>query len=126
MIDDDFTRIETSFNTLGSIPVVAIFSSTVRAVAAQVQTLAGAVIGIAGLLGQLTSKERKWEDLTHKGFEHFCHGFLNGIRAGLEGILGITLIGSLGLLLYQAGSENGFKPIVKYGQLSRVAPLKTA
>lgn len=123
-LNKNLTSIEKTFNVAGSIPVVAIFSGLLRSLAAKVQMIAGALIGLIGLIGQLFSDLAKWENIAHKGLEQFIHGGLNFVRSLGEILLGLTVIGSIGLLIYQSLSKNKFEPIYKYDESAAPAVVQ--
>src|SRR5690606_3990160 len=101
-------------NVCGGIPVVALVSSVLRITAAKVQFVAGAVVGILGLIGQMISDDVKWENLAQKGLEQLIHGGWNFLRGLGECFIALTVVGSLGLLAGQYLSRNKFEPIYKY------------
>lgn len=114
-INKKLTDLETSFNLAGSIPVVAIFSSVLRIVAGKVQIFVSIFFGLTGLMGRIFSSDPKYyEEMTKKAAEHIKHGALNWIRGVGESLLAVTVLGTLGLLVYQACSETKFEPIIPY------------
>lgn len=114
-IDQVCTRVEKFFNVADSIPLVAIVSSPFRIAVAKVQMMAAIILGLFSFLGQMIqSKEKKWEHLTTKCFEHFIHSVLNVLRGVGEILLSALIIGSGALFLYQFTSKNKFEPIIKY------------
>lgn len=116
-INKIFTDIEKFFNIAASIPIVAIFSSLLRNTASKIQMIAGAIIGLAGLIAQIVSPStRKWEEVARQGGEQLLHGVLNSIRAFGELLLATTIVGSLIPLVYQMNCENKFAPIIKYSE----------
>lgn len=120
-VNKTLTDVERGFNIAGGIPVVAVLSGALRAVAGKFQVIAGAIIGILGLIGQMVSNNAaKWEHIAQKGLETVMHGGLNLLRGFGETLVGLTVVGSLGILAGQALSKNKFEPIYKYDEL--VAP----
>ncbi len=117
-LNETFTSIEQKFNIAGGIPFVAVFSSSVRTVAGQIQAIAGIVMAVFSLIAQLVDRANgdQWESKGLIGVEHIVHGSLNIFRGIGESIMAILLVGSLILLGAQAVSKNGFNPIFKYGQ----------
>lgn len=114
-LNNTLTNVERSFNIAGSIPVVALVSGSLRATAAKAQFLAGLAFGLVGLIGQIASANtKKYENITDKASEQIIHGFLNFVRGTAELLLGITFIGTLGILAYQSLSERKFEPIIPY------------
>jgi hypothetical protein len=108
------TDAERGFNVCGGIPVVALVSSALRITASKIQFLAGAIVGILGLIGQMVSDDAKWENLARKGLELLAHGGWNFLRGLGEFVVACTVVGSLGLLVGQYLSKNKFEPIYKY------------
>lgn len=122
---DDLTRAETLFNMAGCVPVASIVSGLLRCAAAKIQFIAGLVLGVAGMIGQMAgSNAAKWEDVFHHGYEHIKHGCLNFTRGLTEAVLGATVIGSIGLFiaLSAANPRNIFAPIFAY-RVAQVRPL---
>ena len=108
-------NIETIFNIAGSTPFVAVLSGSVRSLAGAVQAFAGMYFGAKGILGMFFfSKSKNCEPLVVTGFSHTAHGGLNFLRGIIEHILGLTLIGSVALLMYQLNSDNKFQPLYPY------------
>lgn len=108
------TKVEHNFNIAGSIPIVGVISGGTRIFSGKIQILASLVFGGVGLTNQVFSDKEKWKNMTHAAGEHLIHGVLNVIRAIAEILLGVTVLGSLGLLAYQSSSETGFDPIISY------------
>lgn len=116
-INKNATEVERSFNLCGSIPFVALISSPLRMLAGQIQAVAGAVLGLAGLIGLAVSNDtEKFKQAAHLGLEHVIHGALNFIRGFGESLLATVVFGSLLLFAYQGTSSNKFEPIVKYSK----------
>lgn len=110
-----FTSVEKGFNILGSLPIIAIFTSPIRATGSKIQMFVGGAMGFAGFVSQCVGvKEKKWTNLTGKGGELFLHGALNWIRALGEFILSFTIVGSIGLFIGQLTSPRPFAPIIRY------------
>ena len=116
-VNNYLAKTEELFNVTGSIPIVAIVSGAVRALAGVVQSFAGMILGFIGLAGMLISpKNYKWEHLAKTAFEQFNHGGLNFLRGLGEYLLGLTFFGSIALFVYQGTSPNKFQPSYKYPQ----------
>lgn len=116
-LNKTLTKTEEGFNFAGSLPLVAIVSGALRMLVGTVQAIAGAIIGMVGLVGMIVNPEsRKWEDISKSALENFAHGGMNLFRGFGEYILGLTVFGTLGLLALQLTSENKFQPIIKYHQ----------
>lgn len=109
-INKDFTNLEYCFNVAGSIPVVNFVSSSLRAVVAKAQIIAGAVMGVIGLVGHTFSDNSKYTNLAKFGGTHVVHGVANAARAIGEFTFGLIL-GPVFLVL-QGASANKFNPLV--------------
>lgn len=115
-VNKTLTKIETGFNIAGSIPIVALLSSSVRYTAGIVQACVGAAIAGISMLAQMVSNQNtKWERFSQKGIEHLTHGVLNAVRGMVEGVAAATLLGTLIIFGVQAARPEKFAPIVKYG-----------
>lgn len=115
-IDKNLNDIETKFNIAGAIPIVALFSGSLRAFLGKVQCITGIGIGIIGLIGQMFSNEIKWEHFAYKGTKHAFCGALNFFRGAAELLVGCTIVGSpmFGMLM-------GMNPTYPYGD--KTTPL---
>ena len=115
-----FTAVEQGFNIAGSLPVVSFFSGVLRVLVGKIQCVAGLSMALAGGIGQLASKDKKWEKLTQLGLEHTLHGALNAIRGAGEAILCAATggIGNLFLLIPNLMQKPPFSPYVQYGILT--------
>lgn len=117
-INQAFSSIEKTFNVAATIPIVAVPSSMLRVTVSEIQMLASVIIGAFALIGQVVGSDfEKWENLTKSAKENLIHGALNFIRGLGELFLGLTVVGSLGLLSYQSVSSNKFEPVYKYGSV---------
>ena len=116
------TAIETAFNIVDSIPVLAIPGSAMRINAAQIQLAVAAVFTfftcIAYLVQTAFSGNSKFDYMIYNSYEHILHGALNFIRGLGEFFLAFTIIGSVIPLTYQCTSKNGFSPIIKYDNIN--------
>jgi hypothetical protein len=118
IINEFAKSVEIGFNVADSIPIVAIVGSSLRANAACVQFIAAAIFTLIGCIGQIAQSHNfTWPVVFENGCEHMFHGALNYIRALGEFFLATTVIGSIGLFVYQMCSKNGFNPIVSYQPL---------
>ncbi len=116
-----FTDVERGFNIVDSIPVVAIFTSPIRVVAAKVQMLLSGIIALIGFAAQVSGlQEKKWKIVTQQGGDLFLHGALNLVRGLGELFLAYTVIGSLALFVYQSVSVKQFAPIVSYDNMGEI------
>ena len=114
-----FTNIEKGFNIAGSLPIVSLFSGTLRAIAGKIQLLAGAVIAGIGLIKNLFSPNQKWANFTALGSELMIHGALNAVRGFGEALLCVsTLIGNVFLLIPNMVKEDMFSPYFAYGTIT--------
>jgi hypothetical protein len=112
---DYLNKVSTVFNVADSIPLVALWAAPIRGEIFKVFTVASATVAGVGLVGQLLlPNEKHWEDLTRQGTDLAIHGSMEVARATAEFILGITFFGSIGLLLAQWSTKNGFAPIFDY------------
>jgi hypothetical protein len=115
-VNKTLTKVETGFNVAGSIPIVALFSSSLRYTAGIIQACVGAAIAGVSMLAQMVSKQTaKWDQFSQKGIEHLTHGVLNAVRGIVEGVAAATLLGTLIIFGVQAARPEKFAPIVKYG-----------
>ncbi len=110
------TKIETGFNVTGSVPVVGMFSGSVRFIAGKVQAVVGAIMAAVGFIAQILHSEnaRDWRKIKNEGVQQLTHGALNALRGLAEAFLGWTVLGSIGLLVYQLGRNEKFAPQFKY------------
>lgn len=109
--------IEKAFNVAGSLPIIGIFSGTVRAIAGQVQAVAGATFALIGLVRQQFSTDAKWSEMTRAGVEHGMHGMLNVIRGLGESMLSTLVIGSAIPLAFNLYKTEKFSPYYEYGTM---------
>jgi len=111
-----FTNIERGFDVAACIPVVAIASGSLLAVAGKTQAFAGAVIAAIGALGHHLSKNPKWEAMMKTGFEFIAHGGLNVIKGVTQAAIGSSLIGSpLVFIPFYLAKEAKAIPSFNYG-----------
>lgn len=121
-IDRALTNAETTFNVLGSIPAVAMFSGSLRAVAGKVQfvvaTILTGISSLGSLFSRSESEQQKWDHRAKAGLEYMTHGALNFCRGVGEAFLGYTLFGSLIPLYIQLSSKEMFAPRYGYSSLA--------
>jgi hypothetical protein len=122
-INETFKNLETSFNIAASIPGVALLSAPLRATMGKIQFLAGLAIGAFGFICSQFSSSKIWDQYTATGFTHVIHGALNFIRGVGEFMLGMTFVGSIGLLAAQSARKERFAPIYDYEQFPEPTPV---
>jgi len=114
-----FTNIEKCFNIAGSLPIVSMFSGTLRFIAGKIQAVVGAIIALTGLVNYTFTKDRLWKDVALLGAEFIIHGALNTLRGLAEALLcARTLVGNLVLLIPNMAKEDIFSPYCEYGILT--------
>lgn len=125
--EQNITSIETGFNVAGSVPVVGCGSGLIRAYLGKVQLVVGAIFATAGYFGALLTSDpatkAMFAKIMAKGVHHVLHGTANFGRGVAECLLGLTIVGSVALLIIQARSDEGFAPRFKYGQNIRNVPV---
>jgi hypothetical protein len=119
-LNQAFTNIEKGFNIVESVPVVAGWSSALRAVIGAIQAIAGAILGLVGLIGKAASGDQTWTKLSHEGLAQMGHGAANFLRGVGAFFVATTFFGSLALGALQLWGRddnkhgNGFRPIIPY------------
>lgn len=116
-INKNLTSIERSFNIACSIPVISLPASIARGCFGLAQTVTGFAIATLASVGQLFAKAQQkptWQKRVSQGFKQLEHGILNWLRAQIEQIGAITVVGSLGFLAFHLNRKEGFDPVYKY------------
>lgn len=112
-VKNDYNKLlndtERTLNVFGSIPLVAMISSFARGFFAGLQTVAAGGIGLTGLIVTVIGHLEKGERLLTNALNLWIHSKGNGQRAAVEFIFGLTIVGSLGLAIYQY--KKGINPI---------------
>lgn len=121
-INETFKNLETSFNVASSIPGVALLAAPLRATMGKIQFLAGLIISGVGFIGGHFSSSRIWSQCSATGLTHIIHGALNFIRGIGEFLIGMTFVGSIGLLAAQSARKERFAPIYSYDHFSELNP----
>lgn len=123
-IDKGCTAAETAINFLESLPIVGIVFGASRVIAGKVQLVSAAIFaGFATFSAVVSSKAEninKWHARSNHAIDHMCHGILNIARGSFAVLMGATLIGSGFLFFAQHFSANGFEPIIKYENKTRL------
>ncbi len=128
-INNQAKDIETHFNRLNSVPILAIFGSPLRTMVAAIQIVAAGIFLL--IANSNLNPAQTLDPVAHKNWtliklaaqDHLTQGFLNVGRAQVEGLLAGTLVGTLVLAshyFYQASSDNSFEPLIGYGRFQDI------